>query len=417
MSSPLAMLTDTSSAALFSLDPSRVCYLNAASRTPLPISTLDIGLKAVRRKAETPWDIGDTEADKDKVRALFASLLGSSATAQDIAMVPCCSYAMSLAANNFRTKMRSRAPDHRVVIVLQDQNPSNVMQWQQLCEEEGGQVKVIPYQPDGNWSRAVCAALAMGNVAVAALPPCHWCDGSLVELPPIASACRAHGTSLVLDATQWVGAGPTIDVGALGVTFLACSIHKWLLGPYGGALCYASPEFWSRAQPLEQHDRNREGAQHVECLPMSGAHGGYPMAFQEGARRLDGGGRPSFIVLPMLLESLRVLTERIGVERLQERLAAYTEELVRRSQLLGFSAPPRHAPGIVGLKPGPGLPDADAIVRFLKARKPRPVLVSERFGVIRVSPHTYNTIEDLECLISGLHDAIVAAPRAVTSRL
>ena len=50
----------------------RTCaYINAASRTPLPACVLAAGEAAVRRKAATPWDIGDTEAQKEEVRTLF----------------------------------------------------------------------------------------------------------------------------------------------------------------------------------------------------------------------------------------------------------------------------------------------------------------------------------------------------------
>ena len=365
---------------------------------------LEVGLAAVKRKASTPWSIGDTEAQKDEVRSLFATMLPG-ATADDICSVPSCSYAMSLAAHNLRGAMRTRPVGRRRVLVLMEQNPSNVMQWQQLCEDEDGEILAIPAPTDGDWAAAIVAALADGRVAVCAIPPAHWCDGSLVELPPVGAACRAAGTALVIDATQWLGAGPPIDVRALGACFVACSIHKWLLGPYGGCLCYASPPFWQRARPLEQHDRNREGAQEVECLPMGPS--GYPTAFQHGARRLDGGGRPSFIVMPMLLTSLRLLVHDVGVARLAAWLAAYTAALAHGARRLGFRVPAKHAPGIVGLRPDPAtMPDAETIVKRLAARAARPVLVSERLGAIRVSPHMYNTRADLDALLEGLRDAL-----------
>ena len=59
-------------------------------------------------------------------------------------------------------------------------------------------------------------------------------------------------------------------------------VHGRLLGPYGACLCWSPPAFWREAAPLEQHDRNRAGAEHVECLPMGAA--GYPTAFQTGAQ-------------------------------------------------------------------------------------------------------------------------------------
>ena len=37
--------------------------------------------------------------------------------------------------------------------------------------------------------------------------------------------------------------------------------------------------------------------------------GRYPTAFMEGARRLDSGGRPSYILMPMIRESLSLLVD------------------------------------------------------------------------------------------------------------
>ena len=212
------------------LDRSRV-YLNAAGRTPLPACVLSAGEVAVRHKATTPWSIGDTEGDKDDVRALFARMLGGGAAARDIAVVPCCSYAMSMAAENLRGHLRARPPGRRRVAVLQDQNPANVMMWQKLCEDEGGELLVIARPANADWAQAVVAALQLGTLAICALPPCHWCDGSIVDLERVAASCRDAGAALVVDATQWIGAAPPLDVVALGICFLACSIHKWLLGP------------------------------------------------------------------------------------------------------------------------------------------------------------------------------------------
>jgi len=107
---------------------------------------------------------------------------------------------------------------------------------------------------------------------------------------------------------------------------------------------------------------------------------GYPTAFQPGARRLEGGGR--------------------------EPEPAATAFSTPQAAALGFEVPPRHAPGIVGLRTGAGMPPAAELVRRLAALKPRPVLVSERLGVIRVSPHLYNTPDDLRCLLDGLREAV-----------
>lgn len=394
----------------FSHLDTRACYINAASRTPLPARVLAAGQAAMQLKARTPWSIGDTERCKDEVRALFAELLCGGVTARDVALMSSCSFAMSVAAHNMRDNLRARPVGRRRVLVLADQNPSNVMPWQALCADEGGELLVVPPPADGDWAREIVAHVASGTVVACALPPCHWCDGSVVDLGPIGAACRSHGAALVVDGTQSLGAGHPLDPVALGVSFLACSVHKWLLSPYGACLCYVAPALWRRAATLDHHDRNRAGADEVECLPMDAA--GYPSAFQEGARRLDGGGRPSYIVMPMLREALTILVRELTVPRVVEYVGRYTAAIGSRAAQLGFIVPARHAPGIIGLRPAAGMPDAAAIVKSLAARTPKPVLVSERLGAIRVSPHLYNTPDDLEQLLDGLREAVHGAPRS-----
>ena len=379
-------------------------YLNAAGRSPLPLPSLAAGLAAAQRKAHSPWDIGDTSADLDTVRALFASLVGASA--EDICITPSCSYAMSLAAHNLRHRISAQ---RRGVLVLADQMSSNVMPWQALCTSAGGELVIVPRPPDHDWTAAVLARL--DGVAICALPPCHWCDGALVDLEAIGAECRKRGVALVVDGTQFVGGGGQLDVRRIGAEFVACSIHKWLLGPYGACLCVAAPSFWRDATPLEHHDRNREGAQHVECLPMAAGGGGYPTAFMAGARRLDSGGRPSYLVLPQLRVSLELLTTTLHLPKIIGTLRLRTDAIAARAAALGFDVPPHRSASIIGLRPSAAMPDAAALVASLARRSP-PVVVSERFGAIRVSPHVYNTAADVDHLIDGLRDAIAAAGHA-----
>lgn len=78
---------------------------------------------------------------------------------------------------------------------------SNVMPWQALCGRVGGSLCVV-HRPDPrtaraafeafDWTDAVLAALD-GSIGLAALPACHWTDGSLLDLGRIASACREVG--------------------------------------------------------------------------------------------------------------------------------------------------------------------------------------------------------------------------------
>ena len=339
-------------------------------------------------------------ARPDTVRALFASLIGASA--EDICLTPSCSYAMSLAAHNLRHRISAQ---RRGVLVLADQMSSNVMPWQALCTSAGGKLVVVPRPPDHDWTVAVLARL--DGVAICALPPCHWSDGALVDLEAIGAECRKRGVALVVDGTQFVGGGGHLDVRRIGAEFVACSIHKWLLGPYGACLVYAAPSFWRDATPLEHHDRNREGAQHVECLPMAAGGGGYPTAFMAGARRLDSGGaRRTSCSLSCACRSscsttctCRRSSARCDPHRRHRRARRRPPSTCRRTAPPRSSgcAPPRHA-------------------RRRRARRlpgaPRRPSWSPSASARFASRRVYNTAADVDHLIDGLRDAIAAAGHA-----
>ena len=194
--------------ALFDL-PDDVAYLNCASRSPMPRAVAAEGVSALRAKLR-PWTLPDSDALAERTRALFARVVGAderAGGADAIALTPSTSYAISQAAHNLAPLCARGAK----VLVLEDQMSSNVYPWQALCARTGAVLAPVPYPADGDWTRALCERDDWGNVAVAALPQCHWADGSLVDLRRVARRLRdARGerAALVVDATQSLGALP-----------------------------------------------------------------------------------------------------------------------------------------------------------------------------------------------------------------
>lgn len=63
--------------------------------------------------------------------------------------------------------------------------------------------------------------------------------GAIQDIPAIGAVCRKMGVPLAIDASQTAGAFP-IDMAAWGVSFVAFTGHKSLLGPTGtGGICVA----------------------------------------------------------------------------------------------------------------------------------------------------------------------------------
>lgn len=264
----------------------RLAYLNTAYLGPLPRRSRDAAKSACERQTQ-PFvhlagkpgtQLSSFYSDVEQCRAAFAALVTGS-TADDIALVPSTSYAMSVARKNLLPI--GLLDSNSRILVLEQQFQSNLYCWEDAVQEAGGELLVVARPDDFDWTRAVLEEIdgaAEGTLKLVALPCCHWTDGSTLDLVSIGARCRAVGARFVIDGTQSIGAVP-FDVSAVKPDFLAVSAYKWLLCPYGLAFLYAAPEHQAHGQPIEQHNWERTG------------EGFYQYDYTQGARRFDGGQR------------------------------------------------------------------------------------------------------------------------------
>ncbi|EGD75749.1 hypothetical protein PTSG_07866 [Salpingoeca rosetta] len=407
----------------------QVLYFNNAGRGPLLKSTEQVGIEALRTKSR-PWAFADNEAMITDIRRMYLQALGLSREAAHlrehaVAMVPSTSYAMTLIARSLSIQQGQR------VLVLHGQMSSNVMPWQCVCEEEGASLVVVQrnqlahntLQP---WSDAVLNALDQhkGYIAAVALPNYLWSDGSHIDLDPIAAYCHEHNIPLVLDVTQSGGVVP-LALDRLHPTAVACSVHKWLLGPYGFSLLYVDDALLTK-QPLEFHDRRREHADEAwwdEVGAMTDM--GYPTPFKPGACRFDSGGRPNYIGVPMLHDALQHLTTW-GPAHITAYCTPLLDRLIVGARELGFQVPRSHAPHFVGLTPPvPSDQQHDAPVCPASVSNPdtawptmprlaaaiqrhHHAFCSVRHGAIRVSVFLYTTTAHVDSFVAALATQLAA---------
>jgi selenocysteine lyase/cysteine desulfurase len=366
--------------------PEDVTYLNCAYMSPQLRSMREIGERAVARKSR-PWEItpDDFFEDAEKTRALFGLLVG--AEADGIALIPSVSYGMAVAAANVKVKLEEN------LLILEDQFPSNVYPWRELAAQKGAKLLTVPRPADHDWTSAVLGHLDE-NIAVVAIPNCHWTDGSLVDLVRVSQRAREVGAALVVDGIQSLGAHP-FNVAEVKPDFLVASAYKWLLGPYGVGFLYVGEEY-REGVPIEHNWINRRGSEDFSLLVD------YQDAFQPGARRYDVGERSNFVLLPMANEALRqILTW--GVENVSETIGELTALIEEEANKRGIEAIPakKRARHMVGLKLG------SAIRKDLAARLTREkIFVSVRGESVRISPHLYSTAEDVDRLFAALVKAV-----------
>jgi len=362
--------------------PEDIVYLNCAYMSPQLRPAREAGEKAVSRKSR-PWEITPDLffEDAEEIRALFARLVGGDT--EGVAIVPSVSYGISVAAANVPVREGEK------LIILEDQFPSNVYAWRELADRSGARLVTLPRPEDLDWGRALIEEID-ADTAVVAVPNCHWTDGSLVDLASVGESAHEAGAALVVDAIQSLGAYP-FDVSQVRPDFLIATSYKWLLGPYGVGFMYVGEEY-REGKPIEHNWINRRGSQDFSGLVD------YQDAFQPGARRYDVGERSNFALLPMAAEALRQLLDW-GVENVSETIGTLTDLIEEKAGELGIVTIPkeRRARHMIGLMLGPDAPDD--LARRLTTHN---VFVSVRGESVRVSPHLYNTEEDVDRLFEVL---------------
>jgi selenocysteine lyase/cysteine desulfurase len=377
--------------------PDDVAYLNCAYMSPLLKRVTESGQRAMARKAR-PWEItpADFFSSTDAARAEFARLLGPPARPDDVALVPAASYGMATAAANLPLRAGQR------VLTLEGEFPSTILTWRERARCVGAELVRLPRPEGDDWTGAVLSAIDE-RTALAALPALHWLDGALLDLPPIRHRLGEVGAALVLDLTQSLGVMP-FHLGAVDPDFLVAAAYKWLLGPYSTGFLYVAPR-WQTGRPLEYHWFARAGSENFGGLID------YPEEFQRGARRFDAGEPSNFALLPPAIAALQQIHEW-GVATIYETAGTLADEIVARGEELGLRAVPsrlraRHYVGLRAPRPFPtDLPERLAAER---------VYVSIRGGqTLRITPHLYNDLRDVERLFRVLEGALREDGRAAS---
>jgi selenocysteine lyase/cysteine desulfurase len=379
--------------ALFDI-PRDVCFLNAASWSPLPIAAQEAGRAGVARKGR-PWliEAGFPAEQHERARRAAARLIN--ADPADVALIPSVSYGVAAAAKVLPVPAASR------VLVLADDHSSAVLEW--ITRAPGGAftVEVVPQPDDGDWTAAVLAAIerrGAAPLALASISSVHWSDGGLVDMERVAAALRRQGAALLIDATHAVGVLAS-DVRALDPDFLVFPTYKWLVGPYGRAFLYIGKRHQDGV-PLEQTSYGRRAISSERAPYFRDTE------FVAGARRFDMGERDHFVSLEMASIGMELMTEW-GCDAVAVRLQHLTGRLAEGLSDAGVSVPkpPLRAPHILSLGFPEGMPE-----RLIERLAAAHVYVAPRIGRLRISPHVYNDEDDVDRFIAVFLQLISLSP-------
>jgi selenocysteine lyase/cysteine desulfurase len=371
---------------LFDL-PADVTYLNCAYFSPKPHPVREAGMRAVTASA-APWHVGppDFFEPSERLRAAFAGLIG--ADADGVALVPSASYGMGVAAANVEL-----GPG-RSVVVVPEEFPSDVYPFRAAVAERGGAIVTARHPSGGTWTERVLEAIDEGTAAVVA-PHCHWTDGSAFDLVAIGEAARAVGAALVVDASQSLGAVP-FDTSTVRPDFLVAVGYKWMMGPYSFSYLWVAEPYRDTGRPIEHTWQGRKGSEDFARLVD------YTDEYRPGARRYDVGEVANFILLPMAAAAVDLVSawDPARTEAQIAPLTAWVEEATRSLGLDPIPAADRFG-HMLGVRFPRGLPDG--LRDRLAADR---IHVSVRGSAMRVSPHLYNDMDDIDRLMDALRGVV-----------
>jgi selenocysteine lyase/cysteine desulfurase len=348
-----------------------------------------------RRVAEAiaHYALNATEGDQEALLPLFriqqsrelaAKILH--AGADEIAFVGPTTLALSYVANGLPFRKRDN------VLIYHDDYPSNVYPWLALAER-GVEVRLMNIRELGKIRAIDVQGQVDENTRLVALASCHFVSGWRINIPAIGKYLRERGIWFCLDAIQTVGAFPTT---VEYVDFLAADAHKWLLGPCAAGIFYVRKSLQEVLRPTAL------GWNNVRCPNYVAQE---QLMFRSSAHRYEAGS-DNLLGLVGLHAAMQLLLE-VGIENIAADLLRKRAWLVPAIQEKGYTvlqpnAPPENASGIVTFFKA----DADAKVLHekLAAANIFASLRTDRAGqhYIRLSPHFYNTDEELRRVVAAL---------------
>ena len=273
------------------------------------------------------------------------------------------------------------------VVVPACEFPANVYPWMNL-RPLGVDVRLVP-APRGVVTPAMLAEAVDRRTRVVAVSWVQFLSGARIDIDEVGDLCARKGILFLVDAIQGLGVCP-IDVRRAGIHFLATASHKWLLSPMGAGWLYCREDLVDRLRLVEVGQ---------STVPPSESYLDYRYEPRADARRFEA-GVPAYASIAGLDGALELLGQ-VGVPAVQARVEALCTHLIQRLQRLGCDVltpedPARRA-GIVTFRHA-AFPTADLLERLAVGG----IVVVNREGWVRASPHCYNTIEELDRLVAVL---------------
>jgi len=350
-------------------------FLNHAAESPLPKPVAE----AVKKYANEFSNLGKTSIDcENGGKPYFAKLVG--AKAGEIALVENTSVGINIAANVLNYPPGSK------IVTTDLEYPSVVYPW--LRKSLGVKVQYVK-NVDGKILLDDMEKAVDDKTVAVAISHVEYVNGFRHDLRVLSEIVHEHGAYLIVDAIQSVGT-MQLDAKRDDVDFLMAACYKWLLSPHGAAYLYVKDELIEKFEPPFV---GWASVKH-ETFDTADFYDIWNLNLSKTASRFEV-GTPCTISFVGAAEAMKMLLH-YGIENVRKRISKLTDHLIEAVEDLGLilqtPKEKQYRSGIVNFK-------IRRPQKFVEKLEKKEIVVSARANGIRVSPHFYNTEEEIDTLM------------------
>jgi cysteine desulfurase/selenocysteine lyase len=363
-------------------------WINCAHQGPLPRVAVEEAYQAINWKI-TPYELVSERFSSvpARLKRSLARLVGASPS--EIVLGNSASYGLHLLANGI--------PWHKgdEVLLVYSDFPSDILPWLALEKQDViiRYIKPKDYLPEPEELET--------NITPSTRLFCttwvHSFSGKTADIEALGKICKAHNIIFAVNASQAIGARP-LDVSGLPVDAVISVGFKWLCGPYGTGFCWIEPKlvkslvynqaYWLTMQTADDLGRKESEVRLPEGLPNAGTY--------------DVFGTANFFNFKPWTASIEYLLQH-GIERIAEYDQQLVSQLIdgldsRKYRLMSpREETVRSTLVFISHK------DSQRNTEIYQTLKEKGVEVAFRRGKLRLSPHLYNTKEDIERALAVLN--------------
>lgn len=365
----------------------KMVYFQSAAMSPIPVPVFETIVRnygKIYKQGDIHWS-----EDMDGYRKLcgdIASLINTDK--ENVCFVENTSTAMSLIA----LSIKNRIDKPFNVVSTEDEFPASIIGF----EYQGIPMRYV--QPiESRYSIDSIMAQTDELTAAVVISYVQYATGFRQDLQALGEALHEKDIYFIVNATQAFPYYP-LDVQAMHIDALACSLHKWGLTGHIGSVFFTSPGF-----------RKKFPAPWIGWLSVDAGEGfihtgkNSPIRLHQSAQQYEFGTQnlQTLLAFQTALDYLKT----IGFENIRSRIAELTDYLIQGLKKLEVEI----------VSPMERQDERSPIVSFslgnrnkdvVKKLSEESIMVSLRDGNIRVAVNIFNNFEDIDKLLSALQSKL-----------